>query len=112
MVAHCLQLPWLQNMFAAHDCVPVHTEHPFVSVVHVSVPLPLHRELPTVQLVPQVPHAPPEQKLAQVCECCQLVQPLGSATQVSTPPPLQRAAPAVHVVLHAEHLPLTQWLPD
>jgi hypothetical protein len=64
-----------------------------------------------VQLVPQVPHAPPLQKVVQVWPRCHAVQPLALATQVSTEFPAQRCAPAVQVLLQLAQLPFWQVLP-
>jgi hypothetical protein len=82
------------------------------SVPQVSTPFPLQRVEPFVHEVPQVPHAPPEQKVEHVCVTLHDVQPLASATQVSTFRPVQRLAPAVQVELHEAQLPLLHTLPD
>lgn len=79
---------------------------------HVSTPRPLQRIAPGTQLVPQVPHAPPEQKLLHVCDACHWVQPAASATHVCTVFPAQRVAPAVHAPLHELQLPPWHTLPE
>ena len=110
--AQVWQCPPVQNVFAAQAVVALHTGQPFASVPQVSVPWPLHRVAPLAQLVPQVPHAPPEQNVEQEFVCCHEVQPEASATQVSTFRPLQRVVPAVQVVLHAAQEPFAHRLPD
>jgi hypothetical protein len=104
-VAHATQLLFEQTSDGPHVVVVFHTEQLFTSVAQVSTPFPLHRFVPTVQVVPHMPQAPPEQKVVHCCEVLHEVQPLGSATQVSTVFPLQRLVPAVHAVLQAVQLP-------
>jgi hypothetical protein len=58
--------------------------------MQVSTPAPWQRVWPAVQLVPQVPHAPPLQKFWQVSPLCHEVQPCAFATHVCTVLPAQR----------------------
>ncbi|MBS1150844.1 MAG: hypothetical protein H6Q89_2542 [Myxococcaceae bacterium] len=111
LVAQAAQLPALHEVPAPHAPCAFHTVQLLASVPQLSVPLPLHRAAPTVQLVPQVPHAPPLQKLPHCCPACHPVQPWPSATQVSTVVPAQRLAPAVQVLLQVVQLPVTQRVP-
>jgi hypothetical protein len=91
--------------------VALHTGQLCTSVPHVSTPLPLQRVWPVVQEVPQLPQAPPLQKLVQVCMACHEVQPLASATHASAVLPAQRSAPAVQVLLQLWQLPPWHRLP-
>jgi hypothetical protein len=100
--------PLEQNSPSPHGVVLLQVLQPLASITHVSTPLPSQCALPTVHEVPQVPHAPPLQKLPHVWPDCQAVQPLASATQVCTVLPLQRCAPAVQVPLQAAQAPLLQ----
>jgi hypothetical protein len=111
LVLHPVQLPPLQYAFGGHCCKGPHAGQLFWSMMHVSTPRPLQRVAPGVQFVPQVPQAPPEQKVLHVCDACQLVQPDASATQVCTVLPLQRLAPAVHAPLQLAQLPFWHALP-
>ena len=66
VVVHWLQAPPWQNEFAAHCWAGPQAGHELASMRQVSTPEPWQRVWPVVQLVPQVPHAPPLQKLVQV----------------------------------------------
>jgi hypothetical protein len=108
---HSAQAPPWQTELGAHCCAGPHAGQLFWSMRQVSTPAPWHRVWPGEHEVPQVPQAPPLQKLVQVCVACQRVQPAASATQVSTPLPLQRVAPAVQVPLQLAQLPPWHLLP-
>lgn len=66
VVAQATQLPAAQYALAGQRCAGPHTGQLFASVPQVSTPLPLQRVAPFVHEVPHVPHAPPEQNVAQV----------------------------------------------
>jgi hypothetical protein len=97
--------PPAQKLLGAHCCTLPHAGQLLASMRHVSTPTPWQRVWPGVQLVPQVPHAPPLQKLVQTWPFCHDVQPAASATQLCTVLPAQRVAPAVQVELQEPQLP-------
>ena len=85
VVAHWLHTPPRQKLFALHCCVGPQAGQLFASMMQVSTPaVPWQRVWPAVQLVPQVPHAPPLQKFVHTWPLRHAVQPEGSATQVCT----------------------------
>jgi hypothetical protein len=104
VVAHGVQVPLTQNVLAAHCCTGPQAGQVFASMMQVSTPPPLQRDCPAVQLVPQVPQAPPLQNVVHVCEVRHCVHPEASATQDSTFLPTHRVVPAVQAVLQAVQL--------
>ena len=110
--AQAVHAPALHEVPAWQLFPAFHTVQLLTSVPQVSTPLPLHRSAPRVQLVPQTPHAPPLQKLAQVWPGCQVVHPCASATQLSTELPAQRWVPAVQVLLQVAQVPPVQRVPE
>jgi hypothetical protein len=111
-LAHVTQSPppW-QNSSTRQGVMALHTVQLLASVTHVSKPRPLHRLAPSVQVVPQTPHAPPEQNVLQVWVCCQAVHPWALAVQVCTALPMQRVVPAVHAEVQLPQRPLAQVVP-
>jgi hypothetical protein len=66
VVAHWLHEPPWQNELGMHCCAGPQAGQLFASMPQVSTPAPWQRAWPAVQLVPQVPQAPPLQKVVQV----------------------------------------------
>ena len=66
VVAQATQLPAEQYALAGQRWPGPHTGQLFASAPHVPTLFALHRGAPFVHEVPHVPHAPPEQNVAQV----------------------------------------------
>jgi hypothetical protein len=81
-VVHALHAPPVQNSLVAQGVEVLQVVQPLLSFAHVSIPLPSHWVVPSMQGVPHMPHVPPLQKSVHVCPDCHDVQPLESVTQV------------------------------